>query len=370
MGKDAPWRELDSIGLSKDDWNEDKEYWMDQYLNDINSEAEALATDFIKYELPYYQKKESAGFPMGYEEYLKRMGLKDSRRSWIEWKMDVYGMSEQKAIRSAYDKEWGYKPLSKTESFGEYKPNKYHVGDTVTHTTKGKRLVGVVKRVISAGQGTYTYLVQHDRENGGNTYQVDQYQIVSPKRESKKPIPKTEHRAERKVESNPKYGLTYNIDKSRKAKIGRKTFVDDKVWWVVRIYDKYRPKKDTIDWADSDYAYFGKYASQEKAVSALLKAYPKATLEESKRPTAKKENKSVLDGYLQEIDDADGVDQIDEIMERAANESDDALSNMEYEKIYDKGLRKAQGWQFKSTSSKKESHVVKENNVYNKRRKY
>jgi hypothetical protein len=48
---------------------------------------------------------------MNYAEYLMRTGLKDTRRSWIEWKMDCFSMSEREAIKAAYDSEWGYKPL-------------------------------------------------------------------------------------------------------------------------------------------------------------------------------------------------------------------------------------------------------------------
>jgi hypothetical protein len=41
------------------------------------------------------------------------MGIKDSRRSWIEWKMDVCGMSEKASIKAAYDPTWGYTPSAR-----------------------------------------------------------------------------------------------------------------------------------------------------------------------------------------------------------------------------------------------------------------
>ena len=49
---------------------------------------------------------------MSYSEYLSRTKQKDSRRSWIEWKMDICGMTERQAIKAAYDPEWGYKPIA------------------------------------------------------------------------------------------------------------------------------------------------------------------------------------------------------------------------------------------------------------------
>ena len=48
---------------------------------------------------------------MSYREYIAKMSLKDTRRSWIDWKMDCFGMSERQAIKAAYDPEWGYEPL-------------------------------------------------------------------------------------------------------------------------------------------------------------------------------------------------------------------------------------------------------------------
>jgi hypothetical protein len=52
-------------------------------------------------------------FPiMSYQEYLTRTGQKDNRHTWIDWKMDVYGMTERQAIKAAYDPEWGYKPIT------------------------------------------------------------------------------------------------------------------------------------------------------------------------------------------------------------------------------------------------------------------
>jgi hypothetical protein len=51
MGKDsAPWRELDSVGLSRENWKENKKYWLEQYSNDIDEEGSALAADYLKYE--------------------------------------------------------------------------------------------------------------------------------------------------------------------------------------------------------------------------------------------------------------------------------------------------------------------------------
>ena len=48
---------------------------------------------------------------MSYEEYIKKLNLKNCRQSWKEWKMDICGMSEKEAIKASIDVEWGYKPL-------------------------------------------------------------------------------------------------------------------------------------------------------------------------------------------------------------------------------------------------------------------
>ena len=63
MGWDnAPWRELDSAGLSSDNWNdkESREDYLHAYTFDLNSESSYLVQDFIDNELPYYQSKNEA----------------------------------------------------------------------------------------------------------------------------------------------------------------------------------------------------------------------------------------------------------------------------------------------------------------------
>lgn len=60
MGWDnAPWRELDSAGLSSDNWNDEeaRNDYLYQYNFDLDSESSYLAQDFIDNELPYYQNK-------------------------------------------------------------------------------------------------------------------------------------------------------------------------------------------------------------------------------------------------------------------------------------------------------------------------
>jgi hypothetical protein len=49
---------------------------------------------------------------MSYQEYISRMNLKDTRRSWIEWKVDMCGMTERQAIAAAYNPEWGYASIT------------------------------------------------------------------------------------------------------------------------------------------------------------------------------------------------------------------------------------------------------------------
>ena len=57
--EDAPYRELDSVGLSREHWNdrEARNEYIDGYLGDLNAEASWLAQDFIDNELPYYQQE-------------------------------------------------------------------------------------------------------------------------------------------------------------------------------------------------------------------------------------------------------------------------------------------------------------------------
>ena len=56
--KDAPYRELDAIGLSRETWNDkaERDEMLSQYEFNKNEEASYLAQDFINNELPYYQK--------------------------------------------------------------------------------------------------------------------------------------------------------------------------------------------------------------------------------------------------------------------------------------------------------------------------
>lgn len=45
---------------------------------------------------------------MDYFNYLEKFCMKDCRESWINWKMDVYGMSRKAAVKLSIDPEWGY----------------------------------------------------------------------------------------------------------------------------------------------------------------------------------------------------------------------------------------------------------------------
>jgi len=59
LGDDkAPWRIMDSVGLSEENWN-DKEArieYLQEYSDDLDYEADSLAQQFIRDELPMYQK--------------------------------------------------------------------------------------------------------------------------------------------------------------------------------------------------------------------------------------------------------------------------------------------------------------------------
>lgn len=63
VGQDnAPWREIDAVRLSSDNWN-NKEYrndYLQAYIFDLDSESSYLAQDFIQNELPLYQSKDES----------------------------------------------------------------------------------------------------------------------------------------------------------------------------------------------------------------------------------------------------------------------------------------------------------------------
>lgn len=77
------------------------------------------------------------------------------------------------------------------------------------------------------------------------------------------------------------------------------------------------------------------------------KAHDNAIAREQKRQSGaggdKKEPQTASSGYMKELEDADDLDKLDEIVERAAN--DDSLTNEEYEALYSKALSMAQSWQ-------------------------
>jgi len=50
----------------------------------------------------------------------------------------------------------------------------------------------------------------------------------------------------------------------------------------------------------------------------------------------------MADGYIKMIDRADGIDDIDRIIENAAFNS--SITNGEYEQVYKYGLQKVQSW--------------------------
>lgn len=59
--EDAPYRVLDTVGLSRDNWNDkpERDEYLRGYKQDLDSETSYLVQDFIQNELPYYQKGEN-----------------------------------------------------------------------------------------------------------------------------------------------------------------------------------------------------------------------------------------------------------------------------------------------------------------------
>ena len=60
-GEDAPWREMDAVGLSKDNWkNKDvRDEYLDTYINERDEEFAYMVDDFVENELPNLQKNQS-----------------------------------------------------------------------------------------------------------------------------------------------------------------------------------------------------------------------------------------------------------------------------------------------------------------------
>lgn len=46
----TPWRVMDSIGLSKENWEDNPEYWMSKYAGEVDEESSNLIGDYLKYE--------------------------------------------------------------------------------------------------------------------------------------------------------------------------------------------------------------------------------------------------------------------------------------------------------------------------------
>jgi len=45
---------------------------------------------------------------ISYEEYLEKTDKENCVDSWIDWKVEICGMSYVEARKSAYDPEWGF----------------------------------------------------------------------------------------------------------------------------------------------------------------------------------------------------------------------------------------------------------------------
>lgn len=60
-GEDAPWREMDAVGLSKDNWkNKDaRDGYLDTYIDERDEEFAYMMDDFVENELPNLQKNQS-----------------------------------------------------------------------------------------------------------------------------------------------------------------------------------------------------------------------------------------------------------------------------------------------------------------------
>ncbi|WP_206459407.1 hypothetical protein [Anaerovorax sp. IOR16] len=43
-----------------------------------------------------------------YKEYLQKTGKKDSRESWIDWKVEICGMDYEEARIASIDPDWGW----------------------------------------------------------------------------------------------------------------------------------------------------------------------------------------------------------------------------------------------------------------------
>lgn len=62
-GKDAPWREMDAVGLSRENWNnkDARDGYLDTYIDERDEEFAYMMDDFVENELPNLQKNQSLG---------------------------------------------------------------------------------------------------------------------------------------------------------------------------------------------------------------------------------------------------------------------------------------------------------------------
>lgn len=92
LGKDTPWRDLDSVGLSFKNWQdkEARDEYLTAYTDDLDAECSYLANDFIKNELPMYQQnKDSKSVTEATgDETKKGLNIKDlesnTNKSWFD----------------------------------------------------------------------------------------------------------------------------------------------------------------------------------------------------------------------------------------------------------------------------------------------
>ena len=88
----APWRELDSVGLSSDNWNDEeaRNDYLYQYNFDLDSESSYLAQDFIDNELPYYQNKNES-----LSKSLNESELETLKQNYLKAKEDFETLGEK-----------------------------------------------------------------------------------------------------------------------------------------------------------------------------------------------------------------------------------------------------------------------------------
>ena len=127
LGNKAPYREMDAVGLSRNNWRnkEVRNEYLDEYLYDLDSYASYAADEFVKNELPLYQK-ESADIVEEDEEIVE-IGDEDDILDDLE--INEYVISYQYTPDEDHSMTGEVTLMATSEDEAEGEFYKYHTDD-------------------------------------------------------------------------------------------------------------------------------------------------------------------------------------------------------------------------------------------------